>query len=118
MKPTTLLAVLIAGSMSMTAMARPGGPPGGQNPEKRLQHMQQALDLSPEQSEQVKAIFESQHQKAEAIRDQYESPERKQMRMELTSLRQETRSELSNVLTAEQMDKLKEMRGKHQKPRP
>jgi len=75
--------------------------------EKRTEHMKEALGLSPEQVEKVKAINLAHAEKMSAIRQQ-ENKEEKQKNMQ--QLREWRLGELKTVLTADQIAKLEEMK--------
>jgi len=84
--------------------------------EKRTQHMTEALDLSPEQVEKVKAINLAHAEKMSAIHQQ-QNKEEKQKNMQ--QLREWRLGELKTVLNADQIAKLEEMKaqrkGKHER---
>ncbi len=106
----------IGGLPVTAANAAPGGPHSS-NPEQRLAQMQIKLDLTDEQMEQIRPILEDQAAKAQDIRNQYQGQDRRRMRAEMRELREETRTALSRVLTAEQLAKWQQLRDERQRKR-
>lgn len=93
MKRKVITLALIA-IIPLTVFAFPGEGRFQQNHEKRIEKLATKLNLSDSQKTQVKEIFQTQHEKIKAIRE-------------------ETRSRLQVILTPEQMeemDKMKERR--------
>ncbi|RMH22440.1 MAG: hypothetical protein D6698_01085 [Gammaproteobacteria bacterium] len=118
MKTRWIIVPLLAGFLASNALAQPPmGMSKSHDPEKRLQHLAIELGLTDAQLEQVRAIFKAKHDRAEAIHDRYETPAQKQMRKELKALHEETQTQLSEVLTSEQMAVLKALRPHHRPPR-
>jgi hypothetical protein len=71
--------------------------------DKRINHMSEQLDLSEEQIEKIRTIFESKKEKRQAIHEQ------------MKALRSETNSEISATLNDEQREKFEKMQQKMQK---
>ncbi len=98
MKKLLLIVALI--TFSSAGLAEP-------NAEKRMQRLAKKLDLSEEQITQVNAVFESQQATREDIRQQ------------MKALHEDTRNQLSGILTPEQQEKFDQMhqrkKGKRQK---
>lgn len=89
MKKTAFIAALaLAAPMALAMPPYFGGPP---TPEQQTQRMAMRLGLTPEQTESVAAILAAQREKRDAFRESH---------------RQETRDQLSSVLTAEQLAQL------------
>lgn len=86
------LCAVVALSLMLPAVW--AGPMKGHNPERRLEHLSQELSLTPEQQTQAKALFEQAKQKHEAIQ-------------------QETHTALKALLSAEQLNKLEQMKANH-----
>lgn len=89
------LAFVTAGATAMACDGPQGerGHKGPKDPEKRLEHMTEKLELSGEQRDQVKKIFESQRSKHEAGREEF-------------------KADLAKVLSKEQMEKFEAMHRK------
>ena len=98
------------------ASAAPGGPRSS-TPEQRLAQMQIKLDLTDEQMEQIRPILAAQAAKAQDIRNHYQGQDRRRMRAEIRELREETRTALATVLTAEQLVKWQQLRDERQRKR-
>jgi periplasmic protein CpxP/Spy len=82
---------------------------GGQNTEARLARMAQHLNLTAAQQAQVKPVLEASHAQAKAVfQDQNLTREQKQAKLQ--EIRQATRTQMDTVLTAEQKEKLSQMR--------
>ena len=76
---------------------------------KRIDKMKSRLNLSDEQVTKIRATHEAAMEKATAIRENNQlSPEEK--RQQLMSLRQEQKSNITQVLTPEQITKMEEMK--------
>ncbi|MCQ8103628.1 hypothetical protein NP590_05895 [Methylomonas sp. SURF-2] len=88
-----ILIIALALALPLTVGAFPGGHDGDFKGHKgdRIEHLAQKLDLSAEQKQQLQQVFEEQHAKREA-------------------LRQETDQRLQTVLTPEQMAKFEDMK--------
>jgi Spy/CpxP family protein refolding chaperone len=88
----------------------PGGP-GGMNPLPRLRENLEKLDLSAEQKPKVVAVLDDAQKKADALRAEMENgnADRQQLMEKGTQIREETRSKLEEILTAEQKGKLRGM---------
>lgn len=93
-----LLAGLVIGVSStlMLVRHRPMGPPWGPEyvSERMIRHLQQELDLSPEQVKKIEAIVEKRMQKLEAIRKEARPKVAEQLKL--------MNEEISAVLTEEQ----------------
>ena len=94
MKKLLLTSLLFTLTFSFTAMAEENALEVNHHAE----HICKKLDLAPEQKDKVIAIFKTQHEKMQAVRE-------------------ETRTSLQGVLTPEQMTKFDAMREKHQQKR-
>ncbi|MCQ8130319.1 periplasmic heavy metal sensor [Methylomonas rivi] len=88
-----ILIIALALALPLTVAAFPGGHDGDFKGHKgdRVEHLAKKLALTAEQKEQLKQVFEEQHAKREA-------------------LRQETDQRMRTVLTPEQMTKFEEMK--------
>lgn len=89
------------------------GGPGGGNPaeraKQRLEEMQTNLGLTAEQTEKVKAVYESQRPAMEALRND-QSLSREQRREKLDEMRKATDAQIAPILTPEQKTKWEELR--------
>ena len=93
-----------------------GPPPGGRgggmmNPERRLGMMQRELNLSPEQHTAIKAIFDDEQSKMEALRADT-SMSREDRRAKMMSMREAEKTKIEAVLTKDQNVKYEEMEAK------
>jgi protein CpxP len=79
---------------------------GGMNPERRLEMMQQQLNLTADQSTAIKAIFEDERAKMEAARASTAPDDR---RAKMMAMREEEKTKIEAVLTPEQKIKYEEM---------
>jgi len=105
---------------SQGAPQGPGGPGRGQmNPERRLHMMKERLGLSDAQTAQVKAIFEDERTKAEALRAD-QTGDRQAMRPKMEAIRKDSEVRITAVLTPDQKAKWEEMRARERErgPRP
>jgi Spy/CpxP family protein refolding chaperone len=89
-----------------------GGPGGrGPNPERRLEMLQQRLNLSTDQSAQIKAIFADGRTKMEALRSNSAlAPQDRRTQSE--ALRKDETAKVEAVLTPDQKSKFEEMEAK------
>lgn len=88
-----IITIVLALALPLTVAAFPGGHDGDFNGHKgdRVERLAKKLDLSAEQKEQLKQVFEEQQAKREA-------------------LRQETEQRMRTVLSPEQMAKFEEIK--------
>lgn len=78
------------------------------DPDRQLQHMTRALDLTADQQSQIKPILVDRQQKMEAMfQDQSLSQEDRRAKMQ--SIRQDTRSRIEAVLNDQQKQKFESM---------
>ncbi len=93
-----------------------GGWHGRGGEEHQLEHMTRALNLTPDQVTQVKAIQTTSHQQMEALRsDTTTAPADRHARM--MSIRQTAQSNIRAVLTDDQKTKFDAMQAKMQERR-
>ena len=111
LKQITLAAALLTAPLAMAQEGAQGKEHRDRDPkamaEKRTEHMTEALGLTPDQVEKVKAINLAHAEKMSAIRQQ-ENKEEKQKSMQ--QLREWRQGELKTVLNADQIAKLEEMK--------
>ncbi len=87
-----------------------GGPRRG-GPDRRAEMLQKQLDLTPEQTTQVKALMEAEHTKMEALHSNTSlSPE--EMRTQSMAIHGESDTELRALLTPDQVTKLDAMQAR------
>lgn len=85
-----------------------GRGPGSMDPDTRLQHMTQQLDLTPDQQSQIKPLLVKRRQKLAALRsDQSTSPQDR--RAKARAIREETHSKIEAILTDQQKQKFAAM---------
>jgi len=114
MKPVTCaLSILILGAQAALAADPPGPPPGG--PPRGgppIERIAQDLNLDETQKAEVKRILDAQRAKHEAAREQLRAsgqpPDRETMRAQMAQDEQELETQLSTVLTPEQLTKFKQ----------
>lgn len=120
-----LLAVTLAGAGLALAQEPAAGAPQAQaqsqpqadQARERLQQIKDRLQLTPEQTEQVRPVFVDEIQQLKAVRDKYKSDSgdqnrRTKMKMarEMRGIQQATDDKLKKILTSQQMDEMKKIR--------
>jgi galactokinase/mevalonate kinase-like predicted kinase len=114
---SSLLMILAIGISSVFAQQR-GGERKDQTPEQQVERLNQAVDLTEIQQEELLLIFTDSKSKADEIRSSLTMDEGEQA---LKDLRKETYEQVKTVLTEEQLTTLeakrKEMRGQRRGPR-
>jgi Spy/CpxP family protein refolding chaperone len=105
---TGLLAVLMAANpaIAQDRMRK-------HDPEEHLAKLQEELDLTAEQTEQIRAIFAEQHAKFQALRD--EGGDRESKREAFRQHREETHARVREVLDDQQQARLEELHAEFQK---
>ena len=96
-KKIIIMAMALALPLTVSAFPGEGAGPGGKHA-NRLEKMAKKLDLSDDQKAKLEVIFKEQHEKHQA-------------------LRKETRERISEILTAEQIEKMQKMKKRHQDKR-
>jgi len=76
---------------------------------ERLRHALDQLNLTDEQKQQVKTVFEDTREKMKALRDE-SGGDREVMREKGRKIIEDARDRINSILTPEQREKLKEMR--------
>jgi Spy/CpxP family protein refolding chaperone len=104
-----MLAGVIALAVAAPAVAQEHGM-RGHDPEKRIEKVREALDLTDDQVVQVRAIFAEQGEKMRALR---QGDDREGFR----ALHEETHARLAAVLDDEQRAKLAALREEHEQHR-
>jgi protein CpxP len=122
------VALFVAGMSATAAMAQdtppppppadqtqgppPGGPGGrGMNPERRLEMMQKRLNLSADQTTQVKALMDGEQARMEALRSNT-SLAQQDRRSQMMAIRQDGETKTRALLTPDQVKKYDEMLAK------
>lgn len=124
---TACIMMMVIGLVSGIIWAqptRPEQPPKPPTVEDIVSQLQEQLNLTDEQVEQVRPIFEKEFEKREELfqknRGQGQGPEsRKAVDEEFQKLQEETEKQLEKIFTEEQMTlyrKMLEERQKHQPP--
>jgi periplasmic protein CpxP/Spy len=85
-----------------------GRGPGRMDPDRQLQHMTRALNLTADQQNQIKPLLVERQQKMEAI-FQDQSLARPDRRAKMQALRADTNSKIEAVLNGDQKQKYEEM---------
>jgi len=105
---------------SQGAPQGPGGPGQGRgqmDPARRLQMMKERLGLSDAQVTQLKAIYEDERTKSEALRaDQTADPQANRAKM--GEIRKDSETRIAAILTPDQKSKWDEMRAQQQRRGP
>jgi Spy/CpxP family protein refolding chaperone len=83
------------------------------DPARRLQMMKERLGLSDAQSAQVKAVFEDERTKTEALRADQTS-DRAAMRPKMEAIRKDSETRIDAILTPDQKTKWDAMRAEMQ----
>ncbi|MGH7570388.1 MAG: Spy/CpxP family protein refolding chaperone [Gemmatimonadota bacterium] len=83
------------------------------DPEEHLARLQEELDLTDSQVEQIRAIFEEQHPKFEQLHKQ-EGDDSESKREASRQLYEETHQRIIAVLTEEQRSRLEELHAEYQ----
>lgn len=105
-----ILAGVIALAVATPALAQEQGVRRGHDPEKRIEMLEEKLDLTEEQVAQVRAIFAEQAEKHRALR---ESADREGFR----ALHEETHGRLVAELDDAQREKLEALHEEHKQHR-
>lgn len=81
------------------------------NVDQRVSQMQQNLNLTPEQTDKVRSILQSENDKIRNLtNNQNQSSDRSANAKEIRQIRQDTMKQVESVLTKEQIDKLHQQR--------
>ena len=114
-KTLMMISIAFALIMGWSAYAqRPmGSPQGGQNPEEQIERLKERLDLSDQQAEELRPIFEESREQLQVLREQYQDQSRSQetmeaFRSEREALQEETNQKLATVLSDEQLKDFQE----------
>lgn len=117
----TVAGLLVVPASLQAEEAKPGGPgrekrggpggPGRGNPEERLKMMTEKLGLSEEQQSKVKAIQEKNGPKMKELMAKGRENLSEEDRTKMRELMKTQMEEIGAVLTPEQREKMKEMRG-------
>ncbi|GAK56451.1 hypothetical protein U27_03413 [Candidatus Vecturithrix granuli] len=123
---TACIAMMMIGLISGVVLAqptRPEQPPKPPTVEEIVSQLQEQLNLTNEQVEQVRPIFEEEFEKREELfqknRGQGQRPEsRKALDEEFQKLQEETEKQLEEILTEEQMALYRKMLEERRPPQP
>jgi Spy/CpxP family protein refolding chaperone len=112
------LLTMLATSAAVPGLLAQGGRRGpGPDPAKMLETMSERLDLTPDQEEKIKTIFEEQAEKMREMRDSgKQGNERSAMFEKMTKIREESDKKIAEVLTPEQLDEYKKMQEERRGP--
>jgi Spy/CpxP family protein refolding chaperone len=124
----TILTVLLLLPLAALAQDDDRGPYRRQGPpdmDRVMADLDQQLDLTDDQSAQVRTILEEQRQAMQQLRDEFGRPEddqaREEMRGRVRAIHHDTQERLSQVLDEEQMQRFQELqrrRRHHRHPGP
>jgi Spy/CpxP family protein refolding chaperone len=92
----------------------PPGGPGRGGPERRLEMLKHRLNLSDDQTAQVKSIFEGQRAKMEALHSNT-SMDPQDRRAQMMAIRQDGEAKIGAILTPEQKSKYQAMEARHER---
>jgi len=97
----------------------PGGPGRGQmmDPERRTKMMTERLGLSDAQAAQVKAVYEDERTKGQALMAD-QTADRQAMRPKMEAIRKDSETRIAAILTPDQKTKWDEMRAEQQRRGP
>ena len=111
--PAVVLAAVTAGSTAFAQQNPPQSRWSGHpaDPHRQALRLGKELNLSPDQTARLEPIFAERDQKVQALRSDT-TLTRETMRQQMQAIQQNTRQELSGVLTPEQLSQLESMRGK------
>lgn len=121
---TTCLAMLLIGLVSGVVLAQPTRPEQPSKPptvEEIVSQLQEQLNLTDEQVEQIRPIFEEEFEKREELfqKNRGQGPEsRKALDTEFQKLQEETEKQLEEIFTEEQMALYRKMLEERQKQQP
>lgn len=87
------------------------GPPRG-GPDHRAEMLQRQLDLTAEQTAQVKSLLEAEHARMEALHANSASLSREDMRTQMMAIHQDGDTKLRALLTPEQVSKYNAMQAR------
>lgn len=108
---TGLLAVLVLATTPAMAQDRMRK----HDPEEHLAKLQEELDLTAQQTEQIRAIFAEQHAKFQQLRE--EGGDRESRREAFRQHREETHARIQEVLNEAQRVRFEELRAEHMERR-
>jgi len=120
MKRLSLFIVIALLTTGLTLIAQQGNRERGRmNVDQRLSRMQKQLNLTPDQVEKIRPILQDESRKMEDLRakNQNASADRSSMRKEMQQIRNDARKHIEQVLTPDQVTKLRQQRGKFESRR-
>ena len=116
MKRLPLFIVIGLLTAGLTLFAQQGKGERGQrmNVDQRLSLMQKQLNLTPDQVEKIRPILQDESRKMEDLRakNQNGSADRSSMRKEMQQIRTDANKRIEQMLTPDQVTKLRQERGK------
>jgi len=116
MKRLPLFIVIGLLTAGLTLFAQQGKGERGQrmNVDQRLSQMQKQLNLTPDQVEKIRPILQDESRKMEDLRakNQNGSADRSSMRKEMQQIRTDANKRIEQMLTPDQVTKLRQERGK------
>ena len=120
MKRLSLFIVIALLTTGLTLIAQQGNRERGRmNVDQRLSRMQKQLNLTADQVEKIRPILQDESRKMEDLRtrNQNASADRSSMRKEMQQIRNDARKHIEQVLTPDQVTKLRQQRGKFESRR-
>jgi hypothetical protein len=104
--------ILILIALAAAAFAQTTPEPA--QPRARLDEIQQRLNLTPEQTEQIRPILADEMKQLRALREKSQAEQNRRARLQLArqarSIREEADEKLKKILTKPQMDELAKIR--------
>ncbi len=97
----TYRTLLLASAVALAVLS-PLTQARGPDPERQLERLNEILLLSPEQSTKVEGILKDTHSQRQQLLEE-QRPQREAMRQQMQGLHENTRTQLVEVLTPEQM---------------
>lgn len=105
MNPFSRLLLLGALLLSVSLPATAQGPQGPGHGPRNIENIKTELGLTDEQATQFEALKKAHHQEMRALKSSEEAPDREKIK----ALRKNHRAQMSEILSPDQLEKLKEM---------
>ena len=104
-----LTAFILASALPLTAAAGCSDCKKHSDPAEKLAHLTEALELTAEQQEKVKAVLEEKHAKKEALKKKYKLEAYYKKK---NAIKEKSKKDLDALLTEEQKGKLQQCHSK------
>ena len=112
--PLFIVFGLLTAGLTLFAQQGKGERSQRMNVDQRLSQMQKQLNLTPDQVEKIRPILQDESRKMEDLRakNQNGSADRSSMRKEMQQIRTDANKRIEQMLTPDQVTKLRQERGK------